>query len=74
MNFLLSFEKPKQGSGCIQSRLSRMPKLKGVEGTKSHKKIRRKRPRSTSSSSVKVKGKGKLGNKGKKVCNGCNFS
>lgn len=38
-----------------------MPKLKGVEGTKSHKKMRRKR--STAST---VKGKRKLGGKGKK--------
>lgn len=45
-----------------------MPKLKGVEATKSHKKIRRKRPNATT-----VKGKSKLGNKGKKVSHGCNF-
>jgi len=38
-----------------------MPKLKGVEATKSHKKIRRKRSTATT-----VKGKSKLGNKGKK--------
>lgn len=43
-----------------------MPKLKGVEGTKSHKKIglgKRKRPSATNS----VKGKSKLGSKGKKT-------
>lgn len=48
---------------------SKMPKLKGVEATKSHKKIRRKR---TSASAVK--GKSKLGNKGKKVSHDCNLS
>lgn len=41
-----------------------MPKLKGVESTKSHTKLRRKRLSTTSSSPIK--GKAKLANKGKK--------
>ncbi|XP_068678845.1 sin3 histone deacetylase corepressor complex component SDS3-like isoform X2 [Montipora foliosa] len=41
-----------------------MPKFKGVESAKSHKKMRRKRTSTTSSNTVK--GKAKLSNKGKK--------
>lgn len=61
-------EKRKQCVGSLLAGDNKMPKLKGVEATKSHKKIRRKRSTATT-----VKGKSKLGNKGKKVIHACNF-
>lgn len=70
-NFLVYAWKLWQESGFVLSRDSKMPKMKGVESAKSHKKVRRKRPSASSASSVKRKGK--LGNKAKKVCLSWNF-
>lgn len=71
MNFCPLSENKKQSVCSALYSDSKMPKLKGVEGTKSHKKIRRKRPSASVASAVK--GKTKLENKGKKVSRHCNF-